>query len=94
MPVAIVTGASSGIGLAVSRALGQQGYALVANSRSITPDHPSVATIGAERIVTVAGDVSDPQVTRRVFETAMEHFDGVDLLVNNAGVFIPKPFTE
>lgn len=94
MKVAIVTGASSGIGLAIARALAAREYAVVANSRRISQDHPSVAEIGGRNVVAVPGDIGDPDVADRVFETAVASFDGVDLLVNNAGVFIPKPFVE
>lgn len=94
MPTAIVTGASSGIGLAIAKALAQRGYAIGANSRSIGPDHPSVREIGAREIVTVAGDVGDRQVAHRLFEETASRFGGVDLVVNNAGIFISKPFTD
>ncbi|MFG0273711.1 MAG: SDR family NAD(P)-dependent oxidoreductase [Phycisphaerales bacterium] len=94
MPTAIVTGASSGLGLAIASALAARGYAIVANSRSISADHPSVGEIGAKEIAPVAGDVGDRAVAARVFGTAIERFGGVDLLVNNAGIFIPKPFTD
>lgn len=94
MPTAIVTGASSGIGLAISVALAARGYALVVTSRSISASHPSIATIGAERLAAISGDVSDPATSRALLETAVGRFGGVDLLVNNAGIFIPKPFAQ
>lgn len=93
MPTAIVTGASSGIGLEIARALATRGYSLVVTSRSITPTHPSIAQIGAERIRVVPGDIAEPATSRAVYSAALEGFGGVDLLVNNAGIFIPKPFT-
>ncbi len=94
MPTAIVTGASSGLGLAIARALAGRGYAIVANSRSISAEHPSVGEIGAREILAIPGDVGDRAVAERIFASAIERFGGVDLLVNNAGIFIPKPFTE
>jgi len=94
MSVAIITGASSRIGLAIARALAGRGYAIVANSRRISQDHPSIAQIGAERIVAVAGNVGDPEAARRVFDAAISNFGDVNLLVNNAGLFIAKPFTD
>jgi len=93
MPVAIVTGASSGLGLHLSQALARRGYGLVAVSRRLAPDHPVVEQIGAESIRVVGGDVADPSVAERAMGAAAE-LGGLDLLVNNAGVFIPKAFTE
>lgn len=85
--VAVVTGASQGIGAALVEAYRKLGYQVVANSRSITPS-------GDAGILTVAGDIADPAVGARVIERALETFGRVDTLVNNAGVFVAKPFTE
>ncbi|MEV6625892.1 SDR family oxidoreductase [Amycolatopsis sp. NPDC051106] len=85
--VAVVTGASQGIGAAVVEAYRKLGYAVVANSRSITPS-------GDAGILAVAGDIADPAVGARVIDQALATFGRVDTLVNNAGVFIAKPFTE
>lgn len=85
--VAVVTGASQGIGAALVEAYRKLGYQVVANSRSITP-------AGDAGILTVAGDIADPAVGARVIERALETFGRVDTLVNNAGVFVAKPFTE
>ena len=85
--VAVVTGASQGIGAAVVEAYRKLGYAVVANSRSITPS-------GDAGILAVAGDIADPAVGARVIEQALATFGRVDTLVNNAGVFVAKPFTE
>lgn len=85
--VAVVTGASQGIGAAVVDGYLRQGWSVVANSRTIKPsDHPDVAT--------VAGDVSDPTTAGAIVATAMKRFGRLDTLINNAGVFISKPFTE
>lgn len=92
MPTAIVTGASSGIGLAIATALAARGYALVVTSRTISATHPSVHEIGAKRIVAIGGDIADAATSRAVLAAALDTFGGVDLLVNNAGIFIPKPF--
>ena len=63
------------------------GYAVVANSRTIADsDDPMV--------LTVSGDVAEPGVGQRIVDTALERFGRVDTVVNNAGIFIPKPFTE
>jgi NAD(P)-dependent dehydrogenase (short-subunit alcohol dehydrogenase family) len=85
--VAIVTGASRGIGAALVTALRVRGYAVVATSRSIAP-----AT--DPEIVTVAGDIADPATAQRTVAAALERFGRIDTLVNNAGVFVSKPFTE
>ena len=85
--VAVITGASQGIGAALVTAYRAAGYKVVANSRSITPsDDPGV--------VAVAGDISDPATAERVIATAVERFGRIDTLVNNAGVFTAKPFTD
>lgn len=88
---AIVTGASSGIGLGLTTALMERGYRVVANSRRITE---AGTVVPSEQVALVNGDIGEPETARRIVETAVGRFGGVDLLVNNAGVFIPKPFTE
>jgi NAD(P)-dependent dehydrogenase (short-subunit alcohol dehydrogenase family) len=85
--VAVVTGASQGIGAALVEAYRKLGYAVVANSRSITPS-------GDAGILAVAGDIADPAVGDRVIDEALARFGRVDALVNNAGVFVAKPFTD
>ena len=85
--VAIITGASQGIGAAIVDAYLGLNYAVVANSRSIAPtDDPGMAA--------AAGDIADPATADRVVTTAIERFGRVDTLINNAGVFVSKPFTE
>ncbi|EGD44094.1 3-oxoacyl-(acyl-carrier-protein) reductase [Nocardioidaceae bacterium Broad-1] len=85
--VAVITGASQGIGAALVTAYQDLGYAVVANSRSIEP-------ISTETIETVAGDIGDAAVAQRAIATALERFGRVDTLVNNAGIFVAKPFTD
>ncbi|WP_437221973.1 SDR family NAD(P)-dependent oxidoreductase [Planctomicrobium sp. SH661] len=85
--VAVITGASQGIGAGLVRGFLDRGYRVVGNSRSIQSD----STAG---VVTVAGDISDPDVADRVIATAVAQFGRVDTLVNNAGMFIAKSFTE
>lgn len=88
---AIVTGASSGIGLGLTTALIEQGYRVVANSRRIT----AAGTLEpSEDLALIDGDIASPETARRIVETAIQRFGSVDLLVNNAGIFIPKPFTD
>jgi NAD(P)-dependent dehydrogenase (short-subunit alcohol dehydrogenase family) len=85
--VAIITGGAQGIGAGLVDAYRQRGWAVVVNDVSIEP-----AT--QEGIVTVAGDITKPATADLVMSTAIEHFGRVDTLVNNAGVFISKPFTD
>ncbi|UOX92677.1 SDR family oxidoreductase [Amycolatopsis sp. FBCC-B4732] len=85
--VAVVTGASQGIGAALVESYRKLGYAVVANSRSITPS-------GDGEILAVPGDIADPAVGARVIEQALATFGRVDTLVNNAGLFVAKPFTD
>lgn len=89
--VAIVTGASSGIGLDSVRRLIASGYRVVANSRNLTSAHTLDA---ADDLKLVDGDIGVRETAQRVVNTAIQSFGKIDLLVNNAGVFIPKPFTE
>lgn len=85
--VVIVTGASQGIGAGIVESYRKLGYGVVATSRSIQPiDDPNV--------ITVSGDISDPATAARVVAAAIEKFGRIDTLVNNAGNFLSKPFTE
>jgi NAD(P)-dependent dehydrogenase (short-subunit alcohol dehydrogenase family) len=83
--VAVITGASQGIGAGILRAFRDRDYRVVATSRSIKP-------VTEEDVVTVQGDVAAPNTAERVFKTAFERFGRVDTLVNNAGMFMAKPF--
>ena len=85
--VAIVTGASQGIGAGIVRALRGRGYRVVANSRSVG------ASDDAD-VVAVAGDIGERAVAERVVGAAIARYGRVDTLVNNAGIFVAKPFTE
>jgi NAD(P)-dependent dehydrogenase (short-subunit alcohol dehydrogenase family) len=85
--VAVVTGASQGIGAALVTAYRQAGFHVVANSRSIRPS-------GDAGVAAVAGDIADPQVAERVISEAVSRFGRVDTLINNAGIFAAKPFTD
>ncbi|CAB3744586.1 Dihydroanticapsin 7-dehydrogenase [Paraburkholderia sediminicola] len=85
--VVVVTGASQGIGAETVKAFRKLDYRIVATARSIAPsDDPN--------IVTVAGDIADPATARRVIAEGVARFGRIDTLVNNAGVFIAKPFTS
>jgi NAD(P)-dependent dehydrogenase (short-subunit alcohol dehydrogenase family) len=85
--VAVITGASQGIGAALVQEYGKLGYAVVATSRSINP-------VPAPDVLAVRGDIADPATAERVTAAAIERFGRIDTLVNNAGLFIAKPFTE
>ncbi|TDC39403.1 SDR family oxidoreductase [Micromonospora sp. 15K316] len=84
--VAVITGGSQGIGAGLVEAYRKLGYAVVATSRSITTTDPDV--------VVVQGDIADAETADRVVSAALERFGRIDTLVNNAGVFVAKPFTE
>jgi NAD(P)-dependent dehydrogenase (short-subunit alcohol dehydrogenase family) len=86
-PVAIVTGGSRGIGAGLVAAYRSRGWEVVANARTgPVSDDPGVLAI--------TGDVSDPRTGERLVCGALERYGRVDTLVNNAGLFISKPFTE
>jgi NAD(P)-dependent dehydrogenase (short-subunit alcohol dehydrogenase family) len=88
---AIVTGASSGIGLGITKALIERGYRVVGTSRTITKSKELKAS---SDLVLVDGDIGKKDTAIEVADAAISHFDRVDLLVNNAGIYLPKPFTE
>jgi len=85
--VAVITGASQGIGAALVRAYRQRGYAVVANSRSIEPSND-------DGVLAVAGDIGERAVAERVISQGIARFGRIDTLVNNAGIFVAKPFTQ
>ena len=85
--VAIVTGGSQGIGAGLVDGYRQRGWAVVASARTIKP-------AADPEVVTVAGDISEAATARRIIDAALDRFGHVDTLVNNAGVFISKPFTD
>jgi NAD(P)-dependent dehydrogenase (short-subunit alcohol dehydrogenase family) len=87
----VVTGASQGIGAGVAQAFLDRGYNAIANSRNITKANPFAAT---ESLALVDGDIGHPTTAAAIVDTAVSRFGRIDVLINNAGVFIPKPFTE
>ncbi len=85
--VAIITGAERGIGAGLAAAFRHAGYAVVATSRTIpAADEPD--------FLAVQGDIADPDTARRVGEQALDRFGRIDSLINNAGIYIGKPFTD
>lgn len=85
--VAVITGASQGIGAALVKAYRDRNYRVVATSRSIQPSDD-------DGVVTVSGDIADRKTAERVIIEAVTRFGRIDTLINNAGIFIAKPFTE
>ena len=88
---AIVTGASSGMGLGITRVLLERGYRVVGNSRTISQSKELKAS---DNLVLVDGDISKKDTAIKVTEAALKHFGRIDLLVNSAGIYLSKPFTE
>ena len=87
MKVAVITGASRGIGAGLVGAFRRAGYAVVATSRSIpSSDEPD--------LLTVRGDIAQAETAQRVVEQAVGRFGRIDSLINNAGIFIGKAFTD
>jgi NAD(P)-dependent dehydrogenase (short-subunit alcohol dehydrogenase family) len=85
--VAIITGGDRGIGAGLAAAFRQAGYAVVATSRAIpAADEPD--------FLTVQGDITDVDTARRVVDQALDRFGRIDSLINNAGIYIGKPFTD
>jgi NAD(P)-dependent dehydrogenase (short-subunit alcohol dehydrogenase family) len=85
--VAIITGASQGIGAGLVAAFRHAGYAVVGSSRSIRPSDKS-------GYLTVQGDISEAKTAKRVAEQTLDRFGRIDSLINDAGIFISKPFTD
>jgi NAD(P)-dependent dehydrogenase (short-subunit alcohol dehydrogenase family) len=85
--VAIVTGASQGIGAGVADSFRSAGYAVVGTSRSISPSD-------APDFLTVTGDIAEVETAQMIVEQAVNRFGRIDTLINNAGIFISKPFTD
>ena len=85
--VVIITGASQGFGAGLVKAYRDRNYRVVANSRSIKPS-------ADPDVLTVAGDVADPKTADRIVQEALARFGRIDTLINNAGIFIAKPFVD
>jgi NAD(P)-dependent dehydrogenase (short-subunit alcohol dehydrogenase family) len=88
---AIVTGASQGIGAGLVEAFLKRDYNVVANSRNISKANSFPASAS---LALVDGDIGHSQTAAKIAETAVSRFGRIDVLINNAGIFIPKPFTE
>ena len=86
----IVTGAAKGIGAGVTNAFIERGYNVVANSLTITAS----TFAAAERLAVVRGDIGEPSTAHEIAATALKTFGSIDGVVNNAGIFFAKPFTD
>jgi NAD(P)-dependent dehydrogenase (short-subunit alcohol dehydrogenase family) len=91
MKTVIVTGASQGIGAGVANLFLERGYNVVANSRNITGKNELSRS---DQLALVDGDIGQEATARRIVDTAVQRFGSIDGLVNNAGVFIAKPFVD
>lgn len=91
----IVTGASTGIGLAIARIFLERGHQVVMNSADPTRLEQAFEQLGKpSQAVTITGDVGNKTTGQKLVDTAIQHFGKLDALINNAGVFAPKPFLE
>src|SRR6185369_12208159 len=88
---AIVTGASQGIGAGIVKTFVERGFNVVANSLKVTQ---STEVAASDQVALVEGDIGDPVTAARIVEAALARFKSIDVLVNNAGIFSTKPFTE
>jgi NAD(P)-dependent dehydrogenase (short-subunit alcohol dehydrogenase family) len=85
--VAVITGASGGIGAALVTAYRDRNYRVVATARSMEP-------LSGDDVIVVSGDIADRKTAERAIREGMARFGRIDTLVNNAGIFITKPFTQ
>jgi len=85
--VVVITGASQGIGAGLVAAYRERGWAVIANARSIKPDEDPA-------VLAVAGDIRETETADRIVGEALRRFGQIDTLVNNAGVYLGKPFTD
>jgi NAD(P)-dependent dehydrogenase (short-subunit alcohol dehydrogenase family) len=85
--VAVITGASQGIGAGLLAGYRRNGWSVVASALSIEPSQDT-------DVLAIAGDLADPATCDRIIDAALERFGRVDTLINNAGVFVSKPFTD
>jgi NAD(P)-dependent dehydrogenase (short-subunit alcohol dehydrogenase family) len=88
---AIVTGASQGIGAGVVKVFVQRGFNVVAAARNMSQ---STEVVASDQVALVDGDIGDPATAAKIIETALARYKSIDVLVNNAGIFFTKPFTD
>ncbi len=88
---AIVTGASQGIGAGIVKGFVERGFNVVANSRKVTQ---STEVAASNHVALVDGHIGEQTTAAKIVETALSRFKSIDALVNNAGIFFTKPFTD
>ena len=88
---AIVTGASQGIGAGIVKGFIERGFNVVANSRKVSQ---SLEVTASDHVALVDGHIGEPATAAKVVETAQSRFKTIDVLINNAGIFFTKPFTD
>ena len=88
---AIVTGASQGIGAGIVKAFAERGFNVVANSRKMTQ---STEVTASNHVALVDGHIGEPATAAKIVKAALSRFKSIDVLVNNAGIFFTKPFTD
>jgi NAD(P)-dependent dehydrogenase (short-subunit alcohol dehydrogenase family) len=87
----VITGASQGIGAGILKAFVERDFNVVANSRKMSQ---STEVAASSQIALVDGNIGEPETAARIVETAVSRFKSIDVLVNNAGIFFTKPFTD
>jgi NAD(P)-dependent dehydrogenase (short-subunit alcohol dehydrogenase family) len=85
--VAVITGGSQGIGAGLVAAYRNRGWAVVSNSRTVQAESDP-------DVLAIAGDIAEPATAQRIIDATLDRFGRLDTLVNNAGVYMSKPFTE
>src|SRR6476620_4994328 len=88
---AIVTGASQGIGAGIVKRFVERGFNVVANSRKVSQ---STEVAASDHVALVDGHIGEQATAAKIVETALSRFHSIDVLVNNAGIFFTKPFTD
>jgi NAD(P)-dependent dehydrogenase (short-subunit alcohol dehydrogenase family) len=88
---AIVTGASQGVGAGIVKGFVERGFNVVASSRKVTQ---SAEVAASNHVALVDGHIGEPGTAAKILETALSRFKSIDALVNNAGIFFTKPFTD
>ena len=88
---AIVTGASQGIGAGIAKGFLERGFNVVANAQQMTQ---STEVVASNHVALVDGHIGKPATAAKIVETALARFKSIDVLVNNAGIFFTKPFTD